>query len=128
MEHIDKIRRKKRRIRIGSLNKRIFLSTQTITQSTIGANMDSNITIGDYLWAMVETFRGDTTFDGTTIVNVATHKFTIRWRPDVTQEFMIVFQGETYNITDVENYDERNQFIILKAIKRGDQTEVVNRA
>lgn len=128
MGHIDRIRRKKRRVRIGSLNKKIFLAPQTIVQSTPGTNFDSDISTGDYVWAMVNTIRGEIEFDGTSIVDNATHAFTIRFRPMITQEYMVAFEGKNYNIIDIEDYDERHQFMVLKCTERGLATEEVNRA
>jgi len=79
-------------------------------------------------FANIETVSGETIFDSSNIERDVTHKFYIRFRDSITQEKWINFKNELYDILTVENLDERNEFLLLRASKRGPDTKPVNEA
>lgn len=122
------IRGKRRAICIGDLDRLITLENRAIQSPRDGVDytelftdkpiVDSPLSPGD-VWSMIETVSGKTVFDSTNIERVYSHKFYIRWIPDVTSETWILFDGERYNILSVEDLDARKEFLLLKATARG---------
>ena len=134
MATCGKIHRKKRRLCIGSMDEQITLEVRSIQSPWVssvdadGVDLGESFTNQRLVWAAVNTTRGWQTFDGTNIANAVTHLFYIRYIPNVTFEDWILYKGERYDIVDVENLDERNEFYVLRANKRGDDTIEVNKA
>lgn len=122
------IRGRRRAICIGDLDRMIILENRAIQSPKDGVDYtelftdkpidDSPLSPGE-VWSMIETSSGATVFDGTNIERVYTHRFYIRWIPDVTSETWILFDGDRYEIINVEDLDARREFLLLKATLRG---------
>ena len=122
-----KIRRKKRQVCIGDMRDSVVIQTRAITVP--GANsVDFTETFsGDQtVWAMIETKTGTQIFDGTNIVGVATHEIYIRFIAGVTFQKWLRFKNIIYDILDVQNLEERDEFYLLRCSLRGDETDSIN--
>jgi len=122
-----KIKSIKRQICIGDLKDRIELSIR----SQVSKNDGKIKSIMDFtslatVWAKVTTTRGSQLFDGVEISDPFTHQIEIRFRDDIDAEKWIDFKDNRYDIVDVQDYDERNEFLLLLCKKKGDQTKEAN--
>lgn len=68
-------------------------------------------------WAKVDTgsgvARGFATFDGVEEGQTATHRFTIRYRDDVTTETRIRYKSDLYEILLVDDTETREEYLIM---------------
>lgn len=121
------IRRKKREVCIGDMRDRVIIQTRAITVPGASSVDFTEIFSADQtVWAMIETKVGTQVFDGTNIVGVATHDIYIRYIAGVTFEKWLRYKNITYDILDVQNLEERDEFFLLRCSLRGDETDVVN--
>lgn len=127
MPACEKIRRKSRKICIGDMRDMIQVQTRTIKSPVDGA-FDFTEEFNDSLdiWALVETQSGVEVFDGANIKGVVTHLFYIRFMEGFTFEKWITFKGQKFNIIDVQNLEERDEFYLLRCSLRGDEDLLVN--
>lgn len=122
-----KITRKEYRVCTGDLSKRIQLKIRKI-QTPFGNSVDFNEDFSDLktVWAMVETSPGEVVFDGTNTTTSVTHKFYIRYIPNVTFENWILYKDKYYDIINLENLNEANEFYLLRTNLRGASDLPVN--
>lgn len=117
-------RRNRRIIALGDLNEKISLQTR-VQQSAFesGNNSDQEVfsTIATP-WCCVETYRGKNYFDNIEQGANPTHVFIIRYRPLTTQEYWIIYRGTRFDILDVENLDERSEFLKFMCKASGEVT------
>ena len=124
-----KIQRKKRQPCIGDMNELITLQGRVLTAPTSGVDASEEFTDSNTdVWALVETVSGEVIFDGTGQERDVTHKFIVRFIDGVTSETWILFNSERLDILGVEDYDERHDFLLLRATNRGIDTNEANRA
>jgi SPP1 family predicted phage head-tail adaptor len=111
------------------MNQQITLQNRSI-QAPSGSSVDYDEDFdGDnVVWALVGTVSGETIFDSTNIEQIVTHKFYIRFVSGITSETWIDYNGEKFDILDVENMDENDSFLLLRANSRGDNTVSVNKS
>lgn len=126
----NKIQIKKREVCIGDLDKLISVTVRNINSPLDDGDVDYFTTLTDpvTLWAAIDTTPGETIFDGSNIGTDVTHRFYVRYIPDITFERMVTFLGRNYRILDVENLDGRNEFYLLRCTVRGVNTLPVNLA
>lgn len=117
------IRGTKRGLCIGDLNQKIKVQVRTLNAPESGTHFDLTFADLKEVWAMVKTTRGTELFDGVGLTNAYTHEFYIRYSSSfaVNAQSWLLWNDDRYNIVDVENLDERNEFLLLKAIKKGDK-------
>jgi len=122
-----KIDGKKRNICIGDLDKRINLFSRSIKAPTNSSvDFDEEFVKEYEKWAMIHTTRGAELFDGVSLTNAFTHKIYIRYEEGITQEDWIEFNNDKYDIVDVEDLEERHEFLLLKCKIRGDKDTLAN--
>ena len=86
------------------------------------------------LRASVQTTRGFQSFKDvgitTQIQNNITHKIYVRFSTSytITSENWLDFKSERYIIRDVENIDERSEWLLLYCIKKGSDAKLANSA
>lgn len=127
-----KIPIKKRKICIGDLKNKIniqrrikkSLSVDDPKLSLVFENIATNV------WSAVQTVNGFESFDNAGInpLSQTTHKFYIRKARsfNVTSQNFILFKDQRYKILKVENLDEQDEFLLLYALKKGDDTKESN--
>lgn len=128
MPNCAKIKQKPYKICTGDLSKRITLYVRSITDPQGGSvDFGENFTTPTNVWAMIETLsKGVEIFDGSNVIDVATHLFYIRYIPGITFEMYLDYNGRRFRIIDVQNIDEKDETIILRCTERGDNTKPVN--
>lgn len=128
---------KRRTLCTGSLTEQIEIKLRSLTAPT-GNSVDFSeaFTAVKTVWAMVKTTRGSEMFDGTNLTNAYTHEFYIRFLPDTvfgtsgrlsTQEW-VKYKDRYYTIQDVENFEERSEWMIMRCAERGATSKAVNYA
>jgi SPP1 family predicted phage head-tail adaptor len=127
MPRCVKIRRPKREVCIGDLRDKVVIQTRAIT-APIANSVDLGETFsGDQtVWAMIKTKNGVQVFDGTNIVGVATHEIYIRFITGVTFQSWLTFKSKKYDILDVQNLEERDEFYLLRCSLRGTEADPIN--
>lgn len=120
MARCQKIKRKKRQVCVGDLNKEIVLQNRNIAEPLFGSpDFDENFTTIATVWAAVNTVSGKTYFDGVgTDINI-THEIFIRYDATVTAESWVQFGGRRIDILNTEDLDERGEFMKLVCNDRG---------
>lgn len=120
MPRCQPISRRRRDVCIGDLDELITLQNRAITPSSSGVDATETFTdTNPDVWAMLETRRGETIFDGTGMERDVTHVFTIRFISGVSAETWISFGGKRFDILDVENLEERDEWLKMRATNRG---------
>lgn len=123
------IKKPDRKICAGDLRDKIVIQVRTITPpATSGVDFTEAFSSDATVWSMVETKMGVEIFNGTSLKGVATHYFYIRYRADLTAESWLKFNSKYYDILDVQNLDERNEFLLLRCSLRGTTANLANYA
>ncbi len=116
------IRRGHRKACIGDLRDRIVLQTRKIKEPEFGsAEFAEDFVQEDEVWASIKTLSGKVFFDGVGTDLLITHEVLIRYDPTVTAETWIKFRGRRFDVAQVENLEERKEYLRLLCIDRGDQ-------
>ncbi len=123
-----KLKRKKRQVCIGDLDTVIVLQSRAITPPTTNVDFAESFTGLATVWARMGTGRGKTSFDDSEIEVDITHEFTIRFLAGVTSETWVLFENRRFDIIDVEDLEERHEWMILRCALRGINTKAVNDA
>ena len=127
MPECVQIRRKRRNVCIGDMRDRVIIQTRAITVPDANSVDFTEVFSADQtVWALVETKTGTQVFDGTNIVGIATHNIYIRFITDVTFQKWLRFKNVIYDILDVQNLEERDEFYLLRCSLRGDDAKAVN--
>ena len=120
MPSCQKIKRKKRSVCIGDLRDRITLEDRDLTAPLVGVDANETFTNPRSRWAMVETTRGSEIFDEVNQATDVTHRVLIRFEAGITKEIWIkLANGKRLNVLDVENLDERDEFLRLQCSDKG---------
>lgn len=123
-----KVKQKKYVICSGNLNNRIIVYDRNILQ-TSNTHYTEEFGNGLSTNAMIETLRGITKFDNTNTERVVTHRFTVRFRGDIsnsTSEKFLEFNNRYFKCVTVENKDEANEFLVFDCYERGSKLNKVN--
>jgi SPP1 family predicted phage head-tail adaptor len=99
-----------------------------VPPSGLNVDFNENFTEQRNMAASIETVRGEEVFDGTGTVEEVTHKFVVKYQPNITFENWVSYKNKRYRIVDVENQNERNRFYIIRATIRGVNTLEVNKS
>jgi len=127
MTQCKKIPRVKKQVCIGSLDTPIELNNRAIQAPLVGGvDFDETFTPSTTVFALVETKIGVTIFDDSNTERTISHFFYIRFDSTVTQETWIKYNGNLYDIINVENLQEKDEFLLLRCNLRGDETVRAN--
>lgn len=113
--------RSRRKVCAGDLRERIVLQNRDIVEPIFGeTDFDEEFSGDREVWAKVRTVAGKTFFDGVNQVDVAlTHEITIRYDESVTAETWLLFEDRRIDIIDVEDFEERHEWMVLACVERG---------
>ena len=128
MTKCGKIPGKHRQVCIGAMDRLISLKSRAI-QTPIGASVDYSeefTSIGTEWSDVVSLSRGPVFFDDTNVAKQATHIFKIRYRDDATAEVWVELDGQNYDVLNIEDLEERHEFLFLYSVKRGDAAIPIN--
>lgn len=121
MPRCETIKRRHRKICIGDLDTPIIIENRSITEPVFSSfDFTETFTNDDpYTWAMVETVSGKTFFDGVNTESIVTHHIYINFDADVTAESWVKIGSNRMDILQVENLEERSEFMKLICSDRG---------
>jgi len=132
-----KILGRRRLIAAGDLRERVTVQLRTLS-APAADGVDAQLTLQDAktVWAMVVTDGGSEFFDGTNLTHAWTHKFFVRYIPGtvfprsgrMSAQERVTYKGRIFQVVDVENLEERDEFLLLKAVERGAADVAVNAA
>lgn len=71
------------------------------------------------VWAAISNLSGKEYFEAAAVQREKTVKFLIRATSDVDETMRILFQGNHYNITSIDNIQYENKYIEIKAMEVG---------
>ena len=126
MAACEKIRFIERKLCAGDLRNIITLQNRSITAPNSGVDFGESFSGDIDVWAACETKNGVSIFDETNVEKVVTHVFGIRYDSGITAETWILFEGRRLDIFNVEDLDERHEWMILTCGERGDESKSVN--
>ncbi len=117
------LRRRHRKICVGDLSTVVTLETRAITEPVFGeTNFSETFSAPKQTWAMIRTVNGRTIFNGVDTDIAISHEITIRFDSSVTSETWVrLLDGTRLNVIDVQNYEERSEYLVLLCNARGDQ-------
>lgn len=129
MANVTRLTRPRRKYNIGQMSERVVIQERGLNATAPGDFVaDLEFGKGIETWASLKTYAASEFFDGVNVVRKATHKYGIRYRPGVTAEMFLTHKGVIYDIIDVENFEERNEFLILSCNVRGSKRYETNEA
>lgn len=122
------IRPKKRRLCTGDLDRRIDIYSRTLNAPSFDVDFDHTFNNKKTVWSALESVNGRDTFYLTNLDQKVSHIFYVRWYAGLTAESWINFKSELYDIIQVENLDERDEWYSIYCNVRGDEDAGVNSA
>jgi SPP1 family predicted phage head-tail adaptor len=113
----------KKTICAGSLNKQISIIDKS--QTGIGCAISFLTPLKATVWAEVKTIdtmggNSRSIIDSTNIGEMSTHKFTIRFRTDLSGDDLIKFDDRYFKIQGFKDPTEDKRYLVVYCIERGD--------
>lgn len=100
----------------GKLRHRIELQKKKLRVNKGGFEKEEWITFAE-VWASVNNLYGKEFYEAAAVQMSDIVKFKIRFRQDIDAAMRILFRGEAYEITHVDNLNYLNRELILKALR-----------
>ena len=100
---------------IERFNKRIAIRKFTTTLNENGFEIQE---WSDYstVWASVSNLNGREYFAAQAVQAEKTVKFTIRFNKNINESMRIIFEGNNYDISSIDNIKYSNEFMEIKAL------------
>lgn len=99
------------------MDKRVSIQTRTQTTDGQGGFTESWATDAT-VWARIEPMKGYEKFQAMQLQVPLTHKVTIRYRSGLTTAKRMLFGARVFDIKEVINLDEANNFLVLKCLEQ----------
>ena len=122
MPRCQPIRKKRRNVCIGDMEDQVTLENRAIQAPDFDTvDFQEDFTAPNpAVWALIETVRGKTFFDGVSTEQDVTHWIYINFDATVTAETWVkLADGRRLDILRVENLDERSDYMLLHCDDRG---------
>lgn len=117
-----------RQLCAGDLDRLIVLKSRALRAPQTTVDFSELFTTEQTVWAALKTTKGRNTFYITNMGIAVGHVFYIRYFGALTSDWWIEYNGDNYDIVEVEDIDERHEWIAIYANVRGTSTEPVNYA
>lgn len=117
-----------RRLCAGYLDRLIEINVRQSDAMTTGAGIDQRFNPVRKVWSALKTSKGREMFFTTNMDKAVSHVFYIRYIDCLNSEKWICYSGEFYDIVDVENLDERNEWLAIYCNVRGSGSNEANYA
>lgn len=130
MPECKKIHKKKRQVCIGDMRDRINIQSRALT-APIGSGVDFTETFSNTnaIWCTINTSSGEVIFDGTGIERDVTHKVYARYISGITgEDWILTENNERFDIIDVENLDNRDEYMLMRCTNRGTSSNAASEA
>ena len=116
--HVEKRRHRKQAV--GDLRDLVTVHATSIAPRRGGVTVKVFTPIGPRILMKVETLsQNKHGFNDVNIEELPTHKFTTRWRTDITAEHFLEFKGYRYEILDTEDLEGRGEYLVMKCRQTG---------
>ncbi len=117
------LRRNHRKICLGDLRTRVTLSNREITEPIFGqTDFGEDFPAPKVVWSMVRTINGRNIFNGVDTDIALSHEITIRYDTTIDAQTWVQFtDGTRLDVIDVQDYEERNEYMVLLCRARGTQ-------
>lgn len=106
----------------GDLKHKIKIQSRAIKTPVTGVDLTEEMTDEKTAWAGIKTGRGESIFDAQQVERDVTHYFFVRYISWITAEHWILYKTKRYDILDIENINEDNEFMRLRCNVRGATT------
>lgn len=112
-------------VEIGTMDKRIRLLKYTETEDEYGLTHQTLVdAIGHSLWARIEPARGKTYYEQARDKTEFITKITIRYRPGIDANMLVVYGGRTYKITSVvDPYEAHVKLELMCNLKKAGEID-----
>ena len=100
---------------IERLNKRITFQNSTIIINDYGFEIQ-DWSVYATVWASVSNLNGREYFAAQAVQAEKTVKFTIRFNKNINESMRIIFEGNNYDISSIDNIKYGNEFMEIKAL------------
>jgi len=101
-------------ISIGRLRYKCELKSPTDTSDGAGGRSQTYSTIAN-IFADIRPMGGDEAYRQGKVQTKNTHKIYMRQRSDMSADYIIVYEGRTFQIQNIKNVDERDRFFEITA-------------
>ena len=123
------VTRPKRQVCVGDLKDLVVLQNRAIQEPVFGDTDFTEDFGGDEeTWASVRTVSGKTFFDQVNGDVQLTHEIAIRYDEAVTAETWVLFEDRRLDIVDVEDLEERHEWMLLRCVDRGSKGQEASEA
>jgi len=102
----------------GQLRQNIAIYEEDLSSDEFGGDEVTWVAFKDNVKSKAHQMSAGERFAHQRIQSEATDKFTFRYFPGLKESMKIVFNGVDYNITGIDNWEYRDQWLIVHA-KRG---------
>jgi len=109
----------------GKMDRRIFFEDPGYTKDDTGQRIASwhSVINDDGVWAMVHSDGGDEKFQSDKKTPERRRVFVTRYHPEVREETSIVYEGDRYDITNIEEIGRRQGLSIKATWTQGKYNE-----
>ncbi len=107
-------------INVGRLNKRVTIYSYTETETSLGASktvLKKSATV----WAELRPMRGTEFLEYYRAANALQFKVTMRWRSDLTEKDVLVFEGRQFEINSIINIMEGKSYMEIYCTESKDK-------
>lgn len=123
---IGKARGSNREFNTALLDRRITILKTIETENELGQTVRKEV-VHKKVWALVEPIRGHSR-DYEQLLQgrkrlIAFTRFGIRYRNDITEDMIILYENRRYNITQLTDVDASHICLEILAILEGDENE-----
>jgi len=119
----QRIKVKKKLVCAGDLSHRITIQTRDIKAPSDGVDFNYDERAFIQTWAMIETVNGLEDFDNINVAQNITHRFYIRFLAGLTEQEWIIFKDRRYDILDIVNINEEDEFMKLECTNKGSEDQ-----
>jgi SPP1 family predicted phage head-tail adaptor len=103
-------------MQIGKMNKLISIHRVTASKGSTGQHIET-FTLYKKAWAYMYFDNGQEGFESNKETAINRVKFFIRYTTNITEQMKIKYDGNTYDITHIEETNDK-KYLILKAHKK----------
>src|SRR6266851_696798 len=111
------------RLQPGKLRHRIKVVRPPGSQDTMGGIPQEQMTVLHDCWAQFEALGGRDQLTSDEFMSQSNYKITIRFFADVDAACRVWFNKRTFQITAVNNPDQRNKLLVLMAVEINDSRQ-----
>jgi SPP1 family predicted phage head-tail adaptor len=99
---------------IGQMKRRVTVQAITRTADSYGGQTETATSVAT-LWAYVEPLQGDEQLRAMQTGIQRPHRFTVRYRDDISAAEELIYNGRTFDVKSVVDTDERHRELVILA-------------